>query len=154
MLPVSIPLPRFADKNFVPSLVRSSLVPTLSSPDTRASTICVDLDVFSYECSRSSDCPESDRNLRSVSPVGIDRVSVSSGDSGDNGPTDVSLPSSRFQSLNRSPLLVDISSDSQVVVESPSHFEAPAVSVNISALVESVVQLSQISALSSDCFRL
>ena len=56
---------------------------------------------------------------------------------------------SRFQPLNRSHSSVDISSDSPVVVESPSHHEASAVPVNISALVESVVQSSQISALSS-----
>ena len=93
--------------------------------------------------------PESDRNLRSVSPGGIDRVSVSSGDSGDDGPTDVSLLLSWFQPLNHSSSPVDVSRDSQVVVESPSHYEAPAVPVNISGLVESVVQLSQIYALSS-----
>ena len=46
--------------------------------------------------------------------------------------TDVSLPLS--QPLNRSPSPVDVSSDSQVVVQS---------------LVESVVQLSQVSAISS-----
>ena len=34
-------------------------------------------------------------------------------------------------------------------MESPSHYEAPAVPLNISALMESVVQLSQIAALSS-----
>ena len=138
ILPVSIPLPRFADKNFVPSPVRSSLVATQqypSSPDTRISTICVDLDAFSSKCSRSSDCHPS------VSPVGIDRVSVSSVDSGDNGKTDVSPQLSRLQPLNRSHSPVDISSDSQVVVESPSHYEVPAVPVNISAFVESVVQL-------------
>ena len=61
----------------------------------------------------------------------------------------MSLQLSRFQPLNRSHSPVDISSDSQVVVESPSHYEAPAVPVNISVLVESIVQLSQISALSS-----
>ena len=53
MLPISIPLPRFADKNFVPSHVRSSSVATQqypSSPEFRASTVCVDLDVFGSEC--------------------------------------------------------------------------------------------------------
>ena len=86
ILPVLIPLPRFADNNFVLSPVWSSLVTTqqyLSSPDSRASTACVDLDAFSSECSRSSDCHSS------VSPVRIDRVSVSSVDSDDNGQTDV-----------------------------------------------------------------
>ena len=92
MLPVLIPLPRFADKKFVVSPVESSIVATQqypSSPDSRASTACVDLDTFSSQCSRSSDCHSS------VSPVGIDRVSVSSVDS------DVSLQLSRFRPLNR-----------------------------------------------------
>ena len=126
-------------KNFMPSPVRSSLVATqqyASSPDSRASMVCVDLDAFSSECSRSSDCHSC------VWPVRIDRVRVSSADSGVNGQTDMSLQVSWFQPLNHS----------QVVVESPSHYEAPAVpvkGVNISALVESVVQLSHISALSS-----
>ena len=43
---------------------------------------------------------------------------------------------SQFQPLNRPQSPVNISSDSQVVVvESPSHYEAPAVQVNISALI-------------------
>ena len=149
---MSIPLPRFADQNFVPSPIQSSMVPTQqypSSPDSHVSTVCVDLDAFSSECSRSSDCPESDRNLRLVSPGGIYRVSVNSGGSGDDGQTDVSLPLSQFQPLNHSSSSVDVSSDLQVVVESPSHYEVQAVPVIISAFVESVVQLSQMSALSS-----
>ena len=75
------PLPRFVDKNVVSCPVRSSLVVTQqypSSPDSRASTVCIDLDAFSSECSRSSDCHSS------VLLVGIDWVSVSSVDSGDN----------------------------------------------------------------------
>ena len=112
------------------------------------STVCVDLDAFSSECSRSRNCPESDRNLKPVSPGGIDRVSVSLEDFGDDGPIDESLPLSQFQPLNRSSSPVDVSSDLHVVVESPSHYEVPAMPVNISAFVESVVQLSQISALS------
>ena len=70
ILPVSIPLPWFTDKNFVLFPIRSSMVPTQqcpSSPDSHASTVCVDLDAFSLKCSRSSDCPKSDRNLRAVS---------------------------------------------------------------------------------------
>ena len=50
VLPVSIPMPRFPDKNFVPSPIRSTLVPTQhypSSLDSRALTVCVDLDAFS-----------------------------------------------------------------------------------------------------------
>ena len=49
ILPVSILLPRFADKNFVPSPVQSLVVATQqypSSPDSCASTACVDLDAF------------------------------------------------------------------------------------------------------------
>ena len=92
----------------MPSPVRSQ--PTQQYPSC-ALTVCVDLDAFSSDCSHSSDCPESDRNLISVSPVGIDWVCVSSVDSGDNGQTDVSLQLSRFQPLNRSPASVDISSD-------------------------------------------
>ena len=141
-----IPLPRFADNNFVPSPVRSALVATQqypSSPDSRVSTACVDLDSLNSECSRSSDCHSS------VSPVGIDRVNVSSVDSGDNNQTELSLQLSRFQPLNRPRSPEDISSDSQVVVESPSHYEAAAVPVDISALIESVVKLSHISTLSS-----
>ena len=76
-------------------------------------------------------------------------MSVSSVNSGDNNQTDMTIKVSRFQPLNRPQSPVNISSDSQLVVESPSHYEAPAVPVNISALIESVVQLSPISALSS-----
>ena len=108
ILPVSIPLPRFADKNFVPSPVRTSLVATQqypSSPDSRASTACVDLDAFSSECSRSSvirQCRWSGLCHSSVSPVGIERVSVSLVDSGDNGQTYESLQLSRCQPLDHS----------------------------------------------------
>ena len=42
-----------------------------------------------------------------------------------------------------------VNSDSQLVAELPLHYKAPAVPITISALVESVVQLSQIYALSS-----
>ena len=58
MLPMSIPLPRFANKDFVPSPVRSALVATQpypSSLESHASTACVDLYAFTSECSRSSD---------------------------------------------------------------------------------------------------
>ena len=85
ILSISISLPRFADKNFVPSHVRSSSVATQqypSSPESRASTVCVDLDAFGSECSRSSDCPVS------VSPVAVDRESVSSVDFGDDVQSD------------------------------------------------------------------
>ena len=45
------------------------------------------------------------------------------------------LELSRFQPLNRPHSLVDISSDSQVVMELPTHYETPAVAVDISALI-------------------
>ena len=51
ILPVSMPLPKFADRDFVPSPVRSALVATQpypSSPESRAST-CVDLDAFASD---------------------------------------------------------------------------------------------------------
>ena len=53
----------------------------------------------------------------------------------------------QIQPLNRP--LSPVASPSQIVMESPSHYDAPAVPINITALAERVVQLSQISALSS-----
>ena len=133
-MPVPIPPPRFADKDFVQETLQSVLVATQpypSSPDSQASMACIDLDAFSSECSRSS-----------VSPVETDRVSISLVDSGDNDTdktdndkTNLPLPTSRSQPLNHSHSPVDISSSSQVVVESPSHYEAPAVPVNISTII-------------------
>ena len=76
-------------------------------------------------------------------------MSVSSVDSDDTNQTNLSMELSQFQPLNRPHSPVDISSDSQVVVESPMYYEALTVLMDIYALVESVVQLSQISALSS-----
>ena len=73
ILPVSMPLLRFATKEFVPSPVRSALVATRpypSSPESYASTTCVDLD--------ASDCSGSSDGHISVSPVGSECVSVSS----------------------------------------------------------------------------
>ena len=81
ILPVSMPLPNFADKDFVPSLIQSVMVatqPCPSSPESRASTVCVDMDTFPSEGSGSSD------GVVSVSPVEKDRVSVRSVNSGDN----------------------------------------------------------------------
>ena len=98
ILPMTIPLPRFANKDFVPSPVRFALVATQpypSSPKSHASTACV-------ECSRSSD------GHISVSPVGIDRVSVSSVDSGDNEQTNMAMELSGFQPLNRPQTPVNI----------------------------------------------
>ena len=47
--PVSLELPRFADKDFVQSRIQYVMVathPNPSSPESRASTVCVDLDAF------------------------------------------------------------------------------------------------------------
>ena len=82
------------------------------SPESRASTVCVDLDAFPSEGSGSCD------SFILVSPVEGDRVSISSVNSDDDN---------LWWSRRRA---------------------APAVPITISALVESVVQLSQISALS------
>ena len=60
----------------------------------------------------------------------------------------MSLELNRFQPLNHPTLPVHIG-DSQVVVESPSHYGAPAMAVTISALLDSVTQMFQMSALSS-----
>ena len=68
--------------------------------------------------------------------------------SDDGNQTDMVVEVSRIQPLNR-PQTPAVNSDLQLVVESPIHYEVPAVPINISALVESVVQLSQIYALSS-----
>ena len=111
------------------------------SPESHASTVCVDLDAFPLEGSGSSD------SFISVSPVEVDRVSISSVNSDDDDQTDMAVEVSQCQPLNHPQ--TPVYSDSQLVVESPSHYEAPAVPIRISALVESVVQLSQISALSS-----
>ena len=74
-------------------------------------------------------------------------MSISSVNSDDGDQTDMVVEVNRIQPLNHPQMPVN--SDSQLVVESPSHYEVPTVPINISALVESVVQLSQISALSS-----
>ena len=105
---------------------------------SRTSTVCVDLDAFHSEGSGLSDGDVS------VYPVEKDRVSVSLVNSGDNDQTNMIIEVSRFQPLKRPQSPVNISSDSQLVVESPSYYEVPVV-----PLIESVVQLSQISALSS-----
>ena len=88
----------------MPSPVRSALVATQpypSSSESHASTACVDLYAFASKCSRSSD------GYISVSPVGIDRVSVSS----DNEQTNMAMELSRFQLLKRPQSLVNISSN-------------------------------------------
>ena len=62
-----------------------------------------------------------------MSPVGIDCVSVSLVNSDDNDQTNMAMELSRFQPLNHPHSPVDVSGDSQVVAESPSTYEAPAV---------------------------
>ena len=124
---MSIPLPRFANKDFVPSPVRSALVATQpypSSPESHASTACVDLYAFASECSRSSD------GHILVSPVGIDRVGVSSVDSGDN----------ETDQYGYGIESVSVAEPSSIAGKhfQPSHYEAPAVPVNILALIESL----------------
>ena len=71
-------------------------------------------------------------------------MSIVSVNSGDGNPMDMVMEMSQIQLLNcpQSP----VTSHSQLVLESPSHYEAPAVPINITALVGSAVQLSQISA--------
>ena len=64
-------------------------------------------------------------------------MSISSVNSGDGDPTDMVMEVSRIQPLNRPQS--QVTSHSQLVVESPSHYEAPVVPISITALVESVV---------------
>ena len=146
MLPISIPLPRFSDNDFVASYVWSSSVPTQqcpSSPKSRASTVCIDINAFGLECSRSGDCQPS------VSPGAVDRQGVSSVDICDYAQSDVSMVLSRFQPLNQPHSPVDMSSDSQIVVESPTLYDTPAEPLDMSTVVDRVAQVSQASGLSS-----
>ena len=141
---VSLELPRFAEKDFVQSRIQSVVVathPNTSSPESRASTVCVDLEAFPSEGSGS--CV----SFISVSPVEEDRVSISPVNSDDGDPPDMIVEASWIQPLNRPQ--TPVNNDLQLVVESPSHYEVPTVPITILALVESSVQLSQIYALSS-----
>ena len=56
---------------------------------------------------------------------------------------------SHFQPLNRRQSPVDVFSDSQIVVESPSLYDALAEPLDMSTVVDRVAQLSQSSGLSS-----
>ena len=143
-MPVYLEIPRFTDKDFVQPHIQCVVVATqsyLASPESRASMVCVDLDAFPSEGSGSRD------SFISVLPDEEDRVSISSVNSGDGDTTDIVMEVSQIQPLNRpqSP----VTSHLQLVVESPSHYQAPAVPISITALVESVVHFSQISELSS-----
>ena len=53
----------------------------------------------------------------------------------------------QFWSLSLPHSPVDVCGDSQIVVESPSHYDPPVVPVNILVLLDSVVQMSQIYGL-------
>ena len=115
----------------------------LLSLDSRASTVCIDLDAFGSECSRSGDCQPS------VSPGAVDREGVGTVDVSDDAQLDVSMVLSQFQPLNGPHSPVYMSSDSQIVVESPTLYDAPAEPLDMSTVVDSVGQLSQVSGLSS-----
>ena len=142
---VSMRMPRFADKDFTPFNIQSILVATMpypSSPDSRASTTCFDLDAFvSEESGSSNGCSQ-------TSMVERDRESASSGTSAVDEQSDLSCELSRFQPLN-SPVSPIPDIYSQIVVESPSHYEVPDVPVAASALFDTVAHMSQVSALSS-----
>ena len=103
-----------------------------SSPGPHASTACVNLDVFTSEGSGSSG------GASPLSLVARDRVSGCSMKSGEDEQTDVSCELSRFQPLNPPASPVHISNP-QIVVESPSHNEAPVMPVSVSELLDSVV---------------
>ena len=77
----------------VASSVLVATQPYPSSPESRASTVCVDLDAFAFEGSGSSD------RYVLVSPVEKDRVNVSLVNSGDDEQTDMAVELSRFQPL-------------------------------------------------------
>ena len=74
-------------------------------------------------------------------------MSISSVNSSDGEPTDMVMEVSLIQPLNRAQS--PVTSHSQLVVESPLHYKAPAMPISIRALVASVVHMSHISALSS-----
>ena len=100
-----------------------------SSPESRTSTICVDLDAFASECSASIDGPIS------VSLVGCDYASISSVNSGDDISTTMDVHLCRFQPLSCPCSPVNVLGGSQIVVESPLHYEPPAVPVYCPFLV-------------------
>ena len=78
---------------------------------SRASTVCIDLDDFDYDCSRS---------IEISSPVSsgiVDRGVVSSEELGEVVPSDISTLTSRFQPLNPRQSPVPMSSEEQVVVD-------------------------------------
>ena len=142
LAPVSMWMSHFVDKVFTPFKTQSGLVATRpypSSPESRASTACFDLDVF---------VSGSSQGYSPTSMVGRDRGSVSSGTSSVDEQSDLLCEPSRFQPLN-SPVSPIADIGSQIVVESPSHYEAPDVPVVDLTLFDTVTHMSQVSALSS-----
>ena len=113
-----------------------------SSPESRASRACFDLDAFVSEESGSS------QGYSQTSMVGRNRKSVSSGTSSVDEQSDLSCELNRFQPLN-SPVSPISDIGSQNVVEPPSHYEAPDVPVAALALFDTVSHMSHVSALSS-----
>ena len=103
------------------SSIQSDLAATrtcLSSPVSHASMACVNMHVFTSEGSGSSG------GCSPVSLVARDRVSGCLVKSGEDEQADVSCELSRFQPLNPPASPVHII-NSQIMVESPSHYEAP-----------------------------
>ena len=122
---MSLQLPQFADNDFIPSSIQSILVAT-----------CIDLDALASEVSGSS---------FGYSPVSIGEKggmsSSCSGTSSEDEQADTSPVLSRFQPWNRPTYC-------HFVLESPSHYETPTMPIAISALIDSVAGMSQMSALS------
>ena len=109
------------------------------------STTCFNIDAFVSEESGLS------QGYSQTSMGGRDRESVSSGTSSVDEQSDMLCKLSRFQSLNsRVSPIFDIGA--QIVVESPSHYEASDVPGAASALFDTVAHMSQVSALWSALF--
>ena len=80
---------------------------------------------------------------------------------GEDVPPDISMMTSRFQPLNPRQSPAAMSSEEQVVVESPTKYEAPVGSLDVSPAADIVVKLlrlqSQVSVLASrpiECVRI
>ena len=139
VVPVSLVLPRLANKDFVSPVYSlswslHSLIQHLRShahPQfVSIWTICLPRGSGSSDSFISTSQNE-------------DRVGISSVNSGDGEPTDMVMDVSRIQTLD--PPQSPVTSHSQLVVESLSHNESAAVPISITALVESM-HLSHISA--------
>ena len=120
ILPVSLPLPRFATQPVAPDIGQSSSVVTQkypSSPGFRSSIPCLDLAVFDSGCSGSVsiDSP--------VSAVDMDRDVVDQPELGEIVGSGMATTMSRFSALN--PRWSPLSSVPHIVVESPTSYEAP-----------------------------